>query len=198
MEICQKPENAAKCQNIYQQFQGNNDYAVVGNGGNTTAASLPACNGKALLNHSPIELPALAYIEGLGHFQGEHIMSSQGDHIYIHASASYPEPSTNVYSPGDVTLLQVTNQKGVISTHIGENDYALAFSPCRSVMFGFIHIRTLSNKIQAAMQNVTPICQTGTIVSNCTYPNLSVKLSSGELIGTATGWDFGFRMINLI
>ena len=156
-------------------------YARAGNGGDSSAKDLPACSGTALLNHLPTS--DVGSIEPLGHTLGEHIIPIQADHIYLYPSSGGPAPT--VYAPGRVTLLQVVAQ-----THKGADaslgtDYTVAFSSCKSVMFAFLHMRTLSDRIHAAMNAAKSTCDTGTLSDNCTYPDLSLQLASGEAMGTA-------------
>lgn len=191
-EICQKPENASLCQSLMQQMKGNIDYALAGDGGDSSAKDLPACTTNAIFDHLPTS--DINSIEGMGHMFGEHIMPVQADHIYLYPVRS--NTNVTVYSPGDVTLVQVVaqNHTGGMDIELG-TDYAYFFSSCKSVMFGFIHVRTISDKIKQALTTVTPKCDQGTLASNCVYQDLELKLNSGEVIGTAWGGgnalDFG-------
>lgn len=170
---------------------GQPGYAMVGGGGDSSAKDLPACSGTALLDHLPTS--DVSSIEAMGHMAGEHILPVQADHIYLYPSAGAPAPT--VYAPGNITVLQVVAQahKGA-DAWLG-TDYSVAFSPCRSTMFIYAHMTSLSSRIQAAVDAAKPICQTGVLVDNCVYPDLSVALASGETMGTAlpptSGLDLG-------
>lgn len=164
-------------------------YAVAGDGGDSSAKDLPACSGTAVLNHSPTS--DVATIEGLGHMYGEHILPAQADHVYLYPNSS--DNSVNVYAPGNVTLVQVAAQKHTSGADVGlGTDYTLFFSPCKSVMFDFIHVKTVSATVQKAMDAAKPNCSdSGTLASNCIYADLSLKLNSGDIMGTALGGNYG-------
>jgi hypothetical protein len=163
-----------------------------GSSGGTSRSALPACNGSALLNHLPANQSDFSGVEALGHLNSEHIMPGQGDHagIIMLPASSNTSKTTNVYSPGDVTLVEVIED----SHHdtLGSiTDYALYFAPCKNVVFEYGHIEHLTDqKIVSALSNVKATCSNGSIENNCMYMNMSVKLNSGELIGTAGGPSF--------
>ncbi|MDE2026402.1 MAG: hypothetical protein KGJ07_07960, partial [Patescibacteria group bacterium] len=215
-ELCQKPENQAKCQQVFQQYgqqnrtgnynpnapQGepNVDFAMAGNNGNTTTANLPDCTSNTLFDHLPTDTNAYTGIEALGHMNGQHVLPDQADHVYINMIPGVGSPSqlTTVYSPGNVTLLQVVKKSNYIGENQSTTDYLLEFSPCKSVIFTYDHIQNLNSDIMHAISGQSSSCQQGGVHANCTYPNLSVKLTSGEKIGTAGGpnsfevaFDFG-------
>jgi len=214
MQVCSKPENASKCQQIFQQFgashgqsesysqsnqPNNQDFAMAGNNGNTNTASLPACQGNAFFDHLPTDTNAYTGVEPLGHMNGEHVLPDQADHVYINMVPATNSSSqlTTVYAPGNVTLLQAV-KKSDYSNQSNVTDYLLEFSPCKSVIFTYDHIRNLNSHIMNALNGQTPTCQQGGVHQSCTYANLSVKLASGEKIGTAGGsntfslaFDFG-------
>lgn len=122
---------------------------------------------------------------------GEHILPAQADHIYLYPNNS--DNSVSVYAPGNVTLVQVAAQKHTGGADIGlGTDYTLFFSPCKSVMFNYIHVKTVSTAVQNAMDAVKPNCDdSGTLASNCIYADLSLKLSGGAIMGTALGGNYG-------
>jgi len=112
--------------------------------------------------------------------------------------------TTNVYSPGNVTIVQITAMTQTAgssvtgSSQAGHTDYLIDFAPCRDVVMAFGHVETLSSAIRDALSSTKPQCSNGSIVDNCMYNNLKITLTSGELIGTAggptfagNGFDFG-------
>lgn len=213
-QACAKPENTSTCQQFFRQFgqgnqnnsagQSNNspDYAMAGNNGTTTTASLPSCQGSAFFDHLPTDPNSYSGVEPLGHMNGEHVLPDQADHVYINllpGSIKGTSRETDVYAPGNVTLLQVVKKSDYTGNN-GKNvtDYLLEFSPCRSVIFTYDHIRNLNSDIVNALAEKTPTCQQGGVHQSCTYSNVSVKLSSGEKLGVAGGpntfslaFDFG-------
>ncbi len=204
MELCSKPENQSKCQQLFQQYgqtdnqsgpngQPNVDFAMAGNNGNTTTAALPDCQSNALFDHLPTDATAFVGVEPLGHMNGQHVLPDQADHVYINMLPGSPSGTsqlTNVYAPGDVTLLQVVKRLGYTNgSDKGLSDYLLEFSPCKSVIFAYDHIRNLNSKILSSLSSQPSSCQQGSLVTICTYQNLSIPLQSGEKIGTAGGSD---------
>lgn len=174
-------------------YGSNKDFAIAGDGGDSSAKDLPACTTNAIFDHLPTS--DVDNIGGMGLTYAEHILPVQDDHIYLNAARNNSD--VIVYSPGNVTLVQVVVQKHTAGTDAGlGTDYAYFFSACKSIMFGFIHMHTLSDRIKQALTTVTPKCgDQGTLASNCVYQDLGLKLSSGEAIGTAWGngnaLDFG-------
>lgn len=177
----------------------NNQSGYSGPSGNSSPANfLPACTGKTLLNHLPTDTSALTGIEALGHMNGQHVLPSQGDHvsmIMVPASTTTSQV-TNVYSPGNVTIVQVTAMTQTANSTVtgqsdaGHTDYLLDFASCRDVVFALGHIETLTNQLLSNLSQTQPQCSDGTIVNNCVYNNLKIVLSGGELIGTAGGPSF--------
>lgn len=164
------------------------DYALAGGGGASSTKDLPACTSSTLLDHMP--LSNLGTIEGLGHMYGEHILPVQADHIYLYPPSGNTA-TVNAYAPGNVTLIQLVVAKHIGGEAAAGTDYTPYFSPCKSILFSYGHLNNPSAKLLDAMKNATPKCASGSLVSNCTYENLSVKLTSGELIGTTRGGLYG-------
>lgn len=180
--------------NFNSQSPGNSrDYAMAGGGGDSSTKDLPSCSTNTVFNHLPTS--DIESIEGLGHTYGEHIIPVQADHIYLNTAQN--NANVTVYAPGDVTLLQV-----VATTHTGGGDvglgtdYTYFFSPCKSILFVYGHVKTVSDAVQKAIDAAKPKCDdSGTLATNCVYQDLNLKLTSGETIGTALGsgraLDFG-------
>lgn len=194
MQLCQKPENQSKCQQVFQQYGASRggpsaNAAIAGNNGDTTTSSLPACKGSMFFDHLPTDQGSLIGIEPLGHLNGQHVLPDQGDHVYFNMPINSDGSSnlTNVYAPGNITLIQVSKNSGYIGQDANVTDYMLEFSPCQSVIFAYDHINNLNRKILSALAGKNPTCVGGGVHTSCTYPDLSVSLSSGEKIGTAGG-----------
>ena len=195
MQACSRPENASKCQQLFQQSgspgnqQAPSDVALAGNNGDTTTADLPSCQGNALFDHLPTDANSFTGVEPIGHMNGEHVLPDQADHVYINLvpGGNGAGQLTNVYAPGNVTILQVMKKSNYIGNNGNVTDYMLEFSPCKSVIFAYDHIQNLNNKILDALNGKTPVCQQGGVHMSCTYADLSVPLVSGEKIGTAGG-----------
>ncbi|MDE1925402.1 MAG: hypothetical protein KGH79_04490 [Patescibacteria group bacterium] len=161
--------------------------ASVGNNIPANAGALPACpSSNALFDTSPIRSADLTGIEPMGHMNGEHILPSQADHVYLYASASAP---TTVYAPGNATLLGVSESVGIAGADKGSSTAKLYFSPCKSVMVA-LQISTLSPALTQALAALQPEnVQAGATVKNTAYGPLAIPLTSGEAIGTIAPYD---------
>ncbi|MBU6142054.1 hypothetical protein KGO95_02975 [Patescibacteria group bacterium] len=155
--------------------------AYVGNNTPANAGALPDCPaGTAFFDTAPLK--DLTGIEPLGHMNGEHILPSQGDHVYLLGSAS---ASSAVYAPGDATLLAVAESTGIAGADQGTNTVTLYFSPCKSVMFAF-QMNSLSPEVQRALAGIPPASeQSGSVIKSVVYGPIAIPLTSGELLGTA-------------
>ncbi|MDE2001871.1 MAG: hypothetical protein KGI60_04900 [Patescibacteria group bacterium] len=158
------------------------DVAFVGNNTPANAGALPACpSDNALLDAYPIHAADLTGIEPMGHMNGEHILPSQADHVYLYGNASAP---TTVYAPGNATLLAVAESIGIAGADKGSGTVKIYFSPCKSVMFA-LQMTALSSQLMQALAALKPAnVQAGATVQNTTYGPLSIPLTSGEAIGT--------------
>jgi hypothetical protein len=173
------------------------DVAFVGNNMTANAAALPDCPASnAVFDTTPMAFSDLGGIEPLGHMNGEHILPSQADHVYVDAKAS--EQSAPIYAPGNVTLLGIAESTGIAGADKGADSVKLYFSPCKSLMFVF-QINTLSPAIRSAIAKLQPSDSVaGATVSNITYDHLDIPLKSGDEMGTVVnttglggGADFG-------
>lgn len=182
---------------------GGQSGGTFGSGGGNTSA-LPACSaGDVVLDSVPADPAQILNIVPLGNMSGPHVLPDQADHVYF-----YPQSHasmTTVYAPGNVTIVSVVSQ-----THFDPNspaskfgDYEIDFSPCKSLLFWFAHVTALSDRLKTALAAVaSPQCSTASVgntgTTNCSYPDLGLKLTSGEPIASfggpgaeALAFDFG-------
>ena len=161
-----------------------------------TTSNLPACpDGTSFLNAAPADPSQFTYIDPLGHMSGPHVLPDQADHVYFYMQRNgQTAQQTTVYSPGAVTLVSAISQAHFdpADPSAKSYDYELDFSPCRSVLFWFVHVARLSDRLQQALAAIpSPQCQTSTVgntgTTNCDYPGLDLSLASGEAIGSAGG-----------
>lgn len=142
------------------------------------------CSQNTLLTVSPINASQLLNIEPLGHVSGPHILPSQGDHIYFY-SVTAPDGTallTPVYSPGNVTVTQISAAKSG-NRYEPATSYYVYFSSCRNVTYGF-QLPRVGNIILNYLASVKPLqCYNGTMQSSCTYGNLNLSLRAGDLLG---------------
>lgn len=144
---------------------------------------LAACpSGTNLFNHTIIDEANIKSIDPMGIMTGQHIIPAQADHFYIYSIPNKPSP---VYAPADVTLLAVT--KGIIvngsDSGVG-GPKTIFIAPCRSVVLS-LQLSSFSPAITNLLANTKPTSdQKSTIVENIAYTNLSLKIKSGEQLGT--------------
>ena len=187
MNTCIKDTTPA-CQQLMAAFSGKGasgasagGIAYVGNNTPANAGALPDCPaGTAFFDSLPLK--DFTGIEALGHMNGEHILPSQGDHVYLLGNASGP---STVYAPGNATLLAVAESTGIAGADQGTNTATLYFSPCKSVMFAF-QLNSLSPEIQQALSGISPASeQSGSVIKSVVYGPLTIPLTSGERLGTS-------------
>ena len=168
-----------------------NQIGSTGTNNDSILSSLSSCSTSPL-DHLPTDPTAISGVEALGHMNSGHILPSQADHVYFNMLPASSSRSlvTKVYSPGTVTVVEVTKVVHHEGTGDG-TDYSLLFAPCRDVAFFYGHIVDVTDqKILDALSKAKGICSAGAIADNCTYDNISIQLGSGEQIGTAGGPTF--------
>ncbi len=150
---------------------------------------IPECGTKKdLLTNSPIDLKNVTSIIPLGNLNPSgHTFPT--DHMYLNII-----PNTEkipVYAPGDVWITQIHSQEHLWADS-PYTDYSLHFSPCREFDGYFIHIMSLSEKLQKEFDK--KVDNEDCIESNpggrrhrMCFADVSIKVSAGEQIGTVGG-----------
>lgn len=181
MAICQKPENAAKCQSLFQQFGGQGPNR--GNGGQqgdpisselsqySSRNILPSCNGNTLLTRAPADPGTYKEIFPLGNVSSNggnatHVVPT--DHLYFinpvpnttqvvsEAQASTQGETIPVFAPADVQIVEVDAHNYIDTSHnINNSDYSIYFTPCKDVVFYFHHVTDINPAITDAMSQAT-------------------------------------------
>lgn len=153
---------------------------------------------------SPIETQYITNIIPLGNLNPSgHTFPTK--HMYYYIQQEEPEdfnsPSMEVpiYAPMNATL---TN----ISTDVFENDtppstdYSLSFRSCEDFTFYFIHLTTLSEKLESLVDlEDTDSCDRYTAGGNTYYScwtQTNIEIKAGDILGTVGGkirpnFDFG-------
>ena len=155
----------------------------------------PSCaDGKELFTVSPVSFDDLDVIAPLGSLNPSgHVFPT--DHMYF--NVQYSETSegisplrTKVFSPGDVSVVQISSAEHLSAETI-YTDYDLEFYPCKEVYAKFGHVTFLSEKLQSAFDEADGDCTSytagGSEFRRCTKP-ISVQLQAGEEIGAAGGF----------
>lgn len=154
------------------------------------SSSLPSCGSNySFFTSSPVSLSNLDYIVPLGNLNPSgHTFPT--DHVYpqIVNSATVP-----LYSPGNVTITQISAVDNYSSS---TTDYSIYFKPCNEVEVYYLHVKTISTKLSNEL--VEPFGWDSTYsTGGTTYrnrgKNMSLAISAGEQIGTASSFDIGTR-----
>ncbi len=159
-----------------------------------SSSELPSCGtGNAFFSVSPVELSDFMDLVPLGNLAPSgHVFPT--DHVYFFINRidrSQWELGTievPVVSPGDVWVTEISS-----SGSEGRTDYGIRFFPCDEVEAFFIHVSSLSERLEQSFSPPYDECReysTGDAnYQNCSK-TINVKLSAGELIGTAGGDQF--------
>ncbi len=160
----------------------------------TASGELPPCGtDNAFFSVSPVELSDFMGLVPLGNFAPSgHVFPT--DHIYFHINRidrSQWELGTvevPVVSPGDVWVTDIRSTGTENRT-----DYSIRFSPCEELYAFFIHVASLSEKLEQSFSPPYDECSEystgGDNYQNCSK-TVNVKLAAGEAIGTAGGDQF--------
>jgi hypothetical protein len=113
------------------------------------------------------------------------------DHQYLYVS----DPNTqvgrrevNIVAPADIIITKAH----LGTTTPGIADYSVEFSPCAEVYAQFGHVSTIAPAILSRLGAFDQYCNTyspapGASVSTCETKAGAIKVSAGEIIGTAGG-----------
>ena len=166
---------------------------------------------------SPIALSDLISITPLGN-PNPPAHTFPTDHIYFYVKragpasmpgALPPAAEVTVFSPGDITILQVNSKDYLSSTQKGfkpHTDYQMDFALCKEFRGRFDHLASLSDKIKSQHQESdenTHTYSTGGTTVKFHSTKVHIKLKAGEIIGTAGGpngsnaldfWAFDYRI----
>lgn len=164
--------------------------------GGVDADRLPSCGSESeFFSVSPVATADFMGIVPLGNLAPpSHVFPT--DHVYFHINrvdGSRPDLGTvevPVVSPGDIWVNEIR------STHHfsdGRTDYSIYFAPCDEVEAFFIHLTTLTGKLQERFSPPYDQCEdqsTGEFQFEYCTKSMDVKLLAGELIGTAGGGEW--------
>lgn len=165
-----------------------------GGEGEDTYSWLSSCSGNDFFSAIPISSDDYRGIVPLGNLNPTgHTFPT--DHIYMYIRLSDPadagsDPaSVNVYSPGNLYLVQVVAGENVTD---GYTDYSLSFMPCKEFQAYFGHVQSLSDALSGEVGSFSgsdvscqePYTTGGKTYRRCTK-DVRIELQAGELIGTA-------------
>ena len=161
----------------------------------TASGELPPCGtDNAFFSVAPVELSDFMGLVPLGNFapSAGHVFPT--DHIYFHINRidrSQWELGTIevlVVSPGDVWVTEISS-----TGYEGRTDYSLRFTPCEELKAFFIHVASLSEKLEQSFSPPYDECRehsTGGASYQSCSKTINVELAAGEAIGTAGGDQF--------
>jgi hypothetical protein len=177
----------------FKVFSNNKDGQPGAENRGASYQGLPAC-GQQPLTKLPADLSKLEQIGPLGNVDPpDHTMPT--DHMYM----MYPYGDMSqkeIYAPADIVITAVSYSREIFNGTDRGGDYRIDFYPCNELKVIYGHVDVLNEKIKAAIG--TPEspgsgqCNTSTQatseITNCMW-DTDIKLSAGELLGTANGWD---------
>ena len=106
-----------------------------------------------------------------------------------------PGNSKNLYAPGRMWIVQLNTFDTIFTDGTIRHEYDYWFGLCNQVKGRFGHVSGISSKIANAIKGVKPECVEYSIPTQwpdrsfrtCSYNNLKIALTAGELIGEAGG-----------
>lgn len=163
---------------------------VKGGLGLGTGSRIPECGEtNEFFTHKPVNFEDIDSITPLGNLNPSgHTFPT--DHLYLNIKEG--KTDIPVYAPGDLWVTDLHLSKKYEDGGTTE-DYSVNFKPCQEFSAYYIHINTLSEKLQEEFdknysdENCNEYTTGGTKFRMC-FVEANVKLSAGELIGT-TGYE---------
>ena len=133
----------------------------------------------------------------------DHVFPAPHNYIYIIDPQNPQNKHASVYSPGDLTLVQLgIRHYNVFGNVTNFTDYTLVFQPCSEFSMYFHHVTTLSYApfVKAAQQIIQTCHFSTTINEDFCSGEVNIPIMAGDLIGTAGdlaagafGMDIGAR-----
>ena len=160
---------------------------------NNTPKGVPSCpSDNSVFTHTPVMLDDFTSLIPLGNMDpSPHVFPT--DHIYFHPEYDNEtgiNEEVNVYAMGDMWITSIISSQNTINGEVLHTDYSIDFSPCKEISGYFIHMTTLSEKLQNAFDENKGSCNNsstgGRDYESC-QARVEVKVSAGEKIATAGG-----------
>ncbi|MCH7483558.1 MAG: hypothetical protein IIA90_00240 [Chloroflexi bacterium] len=154
---------------------------------------LPRCGSESeFFSVSPVAMSDFMGLVPLGNLAPSgHVFPT--DHIYFHINRIDRSQwylgtvEVPVVSPGDVWVTEIRSTRHFSD---GRTDYSIYFAPCEELQAFFIHMSSLTGKLQERFSPPYDACEdqsTGDFQYEYCTKTIDVKLSAGELIGSAGG-----------
>lgn len=157
------------------------------------SGELPPCGtDRAFFSVSPVALADFMGLVPLGNLAPSgHVFPT--DHIYFHINRidrsqwDLGTVEVPVVSPGDIWVTEIRSTQ-----HLSDDrtDYDIRFSPCEELQAFFIHVTSLSEKLEESFSQPYDQCHdqsTGEFSYQYCMKAVHIKVSAGEFMGTAGG-----------
>lgn len=160
-------------------------------GSSFEASDLPTCSGNELFSVSPVSLQQVTGIVPLGNLnpKGGHVFQTDHVYFYVHnPDGGQTPPQITVVSPGDVWIKSMASAE-YLSASPPYTDYSIYFYPCEELRAYFFHVSSISGKLRDAFGTGGRCSEyeTGVFKVRRCEKEMDVKVSAGEVIGTAGG-----------
>lgn len=157
---------------------------------------LPSCGSNyTFFSVSPLALDDFHGLEPLGAVNPPgHTFPT--DHIYFHTRYNIPgdyyslKVEVPVLSPGDVWITSISSSENTHPDGTKNLDYSIDFTPCKEFRAYFIHVSSLSEKLESAFNEAYGECneyETGGSNYKYCWKEVKIRVTAGEQIGTAGG-----------
>lgn len=177
---------------------GGGDSGSTGPGGTTTpstrapAGSVSCGSSRAIFTVLPVKLTDFFGWVPLGNMNPPgHTFPADHQYIYINnPESSAPRRAVPLVAASDMFITKA--HRG--ATTPGVTDYTVEFSPCAEIYGQFGHVLTIESSLLSRLGAFDQYCNTyspnsGSSVSTCGTKAVAIKLTAGQLIGTAGGAD---------
>jgi len=175
---------------VYTMPKNNLLYGITRNMPN----GVPSCpSDNSVFTHAPVNLDELRDLIPLGNLNPPpHVFPT--DHIYFHPE--YDEAlgmsvEVDVYAPGDMWITKISSSQNSIDGRVLHTDYSVNFAPCSDIAGYFLHMTTLSEKLQKAFDKNKGNCKSSNSTGGRDYETceagVEVKVAAGEKIATGGG-----------
>lgn len=157
------------------------------------SGKLPNCGSESeFFSVSPVAMSDFMGLVPLGNLAPpSHVFPT--DHLYFHINRIDRSQwylgtvEVPVVSPGDVWVTEIRSTRHLSD---GRTDYDIHFAPCEELRAFFIHVSSLTDELRERFSPPYDQCHdqsTGDFQYEYCIKTMDVKLSAGELIGTAGG-----------
>jgi len=165
------------------------------------SGGIPSCEDRQVLfTRSPVNLDEITSITPLGNlnppghtFPVKHMYFNLKD-IRTSADADEPTPDRILYAPGEIWITQISSTEYLDKN---ESDYSIDFSPCDEFHAYFIHVTSLSEKLDEVFTQSKDDCWEedlgGERMRNCDK-DVHISMQAGEEIGTVGGNKYNFDL----